>query len=102
MERVLAVLIDAGFAPVAALRLYRAYFALLYGYILNELQDTAIDAEESKDLLRLALRRLPATDYVHIRGLEGELGNYNGLAELQFGLELLFTGIDHTLDNPLS
>ena len=74
LEQVLAVLIDAGFPPVTALRLYRAYFALLYGYVLNELQETVNDPEESKDLLRLGLRRLPATDFVHIRGLETELG----------------------------
>ena len=43
LEQVLAVLIDAGFAPVTALRIYRAYFALLYGYVLNELQETVID-----------------------------------------------------------
>ena len=100
LEQVLAVLIDAGFPPVTALRLYRAYFALLYGYVLNELQETVIDPEESRDLLRIGLRRLPPTDFVHIRSLENELGNYDGLAELELGLELLFTGIHHTLNTP--
>jgi AcrR family transcriptional regulator len=102
LEQVLAVLIDAGFPPVTALRLYRAYFALLYGYVLNELQETVVDPEESRDLLRLGLRRLPPTDFVHIRSLESELGNYDGLAELELGLELLFTGIHHTLNTPAS
>jgi hypothetical protein len=102
LEQVLAVLIDAGFPPVTALRLYRAYFALLYGYVLNELQETVVDPEESRDLLRLGLRRLPPTDFVHIRSLESELGNYDGLAELELGLELLFTGIHHTVNTPAS
>ena len=102
LEQVLAVLIDAEFPPVTALRLYRAYFALLYGYVLNELQETVVDREESRDLLRIGLRRLPPTDFVHIRSLETELGNYDGLAELELGLDILFTGIDHTLNNPPS
>jgi hypothetical protein len=99
LEQVLALLIDAGFPPVTALRIYRAYFALLYGYVLNELQETVNDPEESKDLLRLGLRRLRASDFVHIRALETELGSYNGAAELAVGLDILLTGIDHTLNN---
>jgi len=102
LEQVLAVLITAGFAPVTALHLYRAYFALLYGYVLNELQETVTDAEESKDLLRIGLRRLPPTEFIHIRGLETELGDYDGAAELELGLDLLLTGIDHTLNTPPS
>jgi len=102
LEQLLAVLIDAGFAPVTALRIYRAYFALLYGYVLNQLQETVTDPEESRDLLRLGLRRLPATDFVHIRTLEAELGTYDGAAELAFGLDILLTGIDDTLNNPPS
>ncbi len=97
LERVLAVLIDAGFEPVTALHLYRAYFALLYGYMLDELQETVTDPAESEDLLRIALRRLPATDFVHIRALQHELSGYDGLAELELGLEMLFTGIEHAL-----
>jgi hypothetical protein len=89
------VLIDAGLPPVTALRLYRAYFALLYGNVLNELQETVLDRDESKDRLRLGLRRIPPTDFIHIRSLESELGNYDGLAELELGLQILFTGIDH-------
>ena len=95
LEQVLAVLIDAGFPPVTALRLYRAYFALLYGYVLNELQETVTDPEESRDLLRLGLRRLPPTDFIHIRSLENELGNYDGATELEHGLNLLLAGINH-------
>jgi hypothetical protein len=94
VEQVLAVLIDAGLPPVTALRLYCAYFALLYGNVLNELQETVLDRDESKDLLRLGLRRLPPTDFIHIRSLESELGNYD-LAELGLGLQILFTGIGH-------
>ena len=85
---------------MTALRIYRAYFALLYGYVLNELQETVHDPEESKDLLRLGLRRLRASDFVHIRALEPELGTYDGASELAIGLNILLNGIDATLNNP--
>ena len=55
-----------------------------------------------KDLLRIGLRRLPPTEFIHIRGLETELGDYDGAAELELGLDLLLTGIDHTLNTPPS
>jgi AcrR family transcriptional regulator len=100
LEQLLDVLIDAGFAPVLALHVYRAYFALLYGYILSEIREKTLDPEESLALLRIGLRRLPPTDFVHIRGLETELGDHDGAAELELGLDILLTGIEHTLDTP--
>ena len=78
--------------------MYRAYFALLYGYVLNEIQSTVTDPEESKALLHIGLRRLPPADFLHIRGLETELGDHDSAAELELGLNLLLTGIDRTLD----
>lgn len=102
LEQLLAVLIDAGFTAVVALRIYRAYFALLYGYVLNELRETVTDPEESKVLLRLGLCRLPPADFLHIRGLETELSHYEGAAELELGLDILLSGLDHILNNPPS
>jgi AcrR family transcriptional regulator len=100
LEQLLAVLIDAGLAPVLALRVYRAYFALLYGYVLSEIREKVTDPEESRALLRIGLHRLPATEFVHIRELESELGDYDGAAELEIGLDILLTGIDRALTTP--
>jgi AcrR family transcriptional regulator len=93
LERLLAVLIDAGFRPDTALHAYRAYFGLLYGHVLNELQELVVDAEESDDLLRLGLHRLPAREFPYLRSLASELGRYDGAAELQLGLDYLLAGL---------
>ncbi|WP_205843710.1 TetR/AcrR family transcriptional regulator C-terminal domain-containing protein [Nakamurella deserti] len=93
LERVLAILVDAGFPPAAALHAYRAYFGLLYGHVLNELQEYVVDPEESDDLLRLGLHRLPPREFPHVRSLAGELGRYDGAAELQLGLDYLLAGL---------
>ncbi|GAP55364.1 tetracycline repressor protein class C [Arthrobacter sp. Hiyo6] len=63
LEQILGLLIDAGFAPADALHVYRAYYAFLYGHILNELQEFIVDPEENEVLLRLGLHRLPARDF---------------------------------------
>lgn len=47
------VLITAGFSPVGALHVYRAYYGFLYDHILNELQEFVVDPEENEVLLRL-------------------------------------------------
>lgn len=59
LEQNVALLTDAGFTPHDALRAYRAYFGFLYGHILTQLQEVVADPEETDDLLRLGLHRLP-------------------------------------------
>jgi AcrR family transcriptional regulator len=93
LERVLRVLTDAGFAPPVALRIYRLYIDLLYGHMLTELQELVPDPEESGHLLRLGLHRLPAAEFPLLRGLADELSAYDGAAELDEGLVILFAGI---------
>jgi AcrR family transcriptional regulator len=97
LEQLLAVLIDGGFRPDAALHVYRAYFGLLYGHVLNELQEYVVDPEESDDLLRLGLHRLPAREFPYLRSLAAELGRYDGAAELQLGLDYLLAGLARQL-----
>jgi AcrR family transcriptional regulator len=93
LERLLRVLTDAGFPPPLALRVYRLYIGFLYGHMLTELQEMVADPEETTDLLRLGLHRLPAKDFPLLRGLATELAGYDGEAELEQGLTVLFTGL---------
>jgi AcrR family transcriptional regulator len=93
LEMLLALLIDAGFSPRDALHVYRAFFGFLYGHVLTELQEVIADPEESDDLLRLGLHRLPPREFPHIRGLASELAHYDGAAELDQGLDILLTGL---------
>ena len=102
MEYLLAVLTGAGFTPAAALHAYRAYFGLLYGHILNAIEEFVVDDTETDHLLRLGLHRLPVNEFPHIRGLAAELGHYDGAAELATGLEMLITGLQANLKTTTS
>jgi hypothetical protein len=77
------------------LHVYRVYFGFLYGHILNELQELVTNPEETDDLLRLGLHRLPPRDFPQLRSLAGALAAYDGVTELDRGLDILLTGL-HT------
>ncbi|WP_104046055.1 TetR/AcrR family transcriptional regulator C-terminal domain-containing protein [Arthrobacter sp. ZGTC412] len=93
LEHILALLIDAGFAPADALHVYRVYYGFLYGHILNELQEYIVDPDENEAILRLGLHRLPAKEFPHLRALGPALADYDGAAELDQGLTILLTGL---------
>lgn len=93
LEQILALLIEAGFTPAAALHVYRAYYGFLYGHILNELQEYIVDPEENEAILRLGLHRLPAKDFPHLRALGPILADYDGDGELDQGLSILLSGL---------
>lgn len=97
LEQMLTLLTGAGFRPDQALRAYRALFGLLHGHVLTELQEIVVDPDETDDLLRLGVHRLPAREFPHVRALAGELARYDGAAELDQALDLLLAGLvpDH-------
>ncbi|GAB2655569.1 TetR/AcrR family transcriptional regulator C-terminal domain-containing protein [Nocardia goodfellowii] len=100
LEDVLALLTRAGFAGPDALHIYRALFGFLYGHVLNELQEVVERPEETDDLLRLGLHRLPVGDFPLLRGLASDLASYDGAAELERGLDILLAGLAATLPYP--
>jgi AcrR family transcriptional regulator len=93
LERLLKVLTDAGFAPPVALKIYRLYIGFLHGHLLTELQELVADPDETIDLLRLGLHRLPPREFPLLRSLATELATYDGAAELDEGLAVLFRGL---------
>ncbi|WP_438612673.1 TetR/AcrR family transcriptional regulator C-terminal domain-containing protein [Kocuria cellulosilytica] len=93
LENILALLIDAGFAPADALHVYRAYYGFLYGHVLNELQEIVVDEQENESLLRLGLHRLPARQFPRLRAMASLLADYDGAAELDQGITILLTGL---------
>lgn len=97
VEQMLTRLIGAGFAPVTALHVHRAYTGCLYGHILTELQELIADPEETDDLLRLGLQRLPAREFPVLRSLASALAGYDGGAELDRSLDTLLAGLDAQL-----
>jgi hypothetical protein len=93
LEDVLALLTSAGFSGDDALRIYRMLFGYLHGHVLTELQEVIERPEETDDVLRLGLHRLPVTEFPHVRALASALASYDGAAELDRGLDLLLSGL---------
>jgi AcrR family transcriptional regulator len=97
LEDLLALLTRAGFSGPDALHIYRAFFGLLNGHVLNELQELVENPDETDDLLRLGMHRLPLSEFPLLRSLSHALACYDGAAELERGLDILITGLAGTL-----
>ncbi len=93
LEALLELFIGAGFDGRGALRAYRLYVGFLYGSVLNELQERVPSPDESDDLLRLGLYRLAAREFPRLRGLATELAAYDGVQELDEGLDVVLAGL---------
>ncbi|MFI1460702.1 TetR/AcrR family transcriptional regulator C-terminal domain-containing protein [Nocardia carnea] len=100
LEDMLALLTRVGYTEVDALHIYRALFGFLYGHVLNELQEIVERPEETDDLLRLGLYRLPIGEFPLIRALAPVLAAYDGAVELERGLDILLAGLAATLPGP--
>ncbi|GAB2544817.1 TetR/AcrR family transcriptional regulator C-terminal domain-containing protein [Nocardia heshunensis] len=100
LENILELLTRAGFSGADALHVYRALFGFLYGHVLNELQEIVERPEETDEVLRLGLYRLPLEEFPLVRGLAPVLASYDGAAELERGLDILLTGLTATLPVP--
>lgn len=98
LEDLLELFIVAGFDERGALHAYRLYMGFLYGHVLNELQERVLAPEETDDLLRLGLHRLPAREFPRLRSLAAELAAYDGCAELEEGLQVVLGGLRRQLD----
>ena len=97
LEDILTLLTRAGYSGPDALHIYRALFGFLHGHVLDELQELTVSPDETDDLLRLGLHRLPISDFPLLRSLATALATYNGAAELERGLNILLTGLTTTL-----
>jgi len=100
LEDVLTLLTRAGFSGSDVLHIYRALFGFLHGHVLNELQELVENPDETDDLLRLGLHRLPIGEFPRLRSLAPVLASYDGAAELERGLDILLTGLTATLVPP--
>src|SRR5687768_15915573 len=97
LEDLLELFIGAGFDGRRALHAYRLYIGFLHGHVLNELQEHVHDPDETDDLLRLGLHRLPPREFPRLRSLAAELAAYNGAEELDKGLSIVLGGLRHQL-----
>jgi AcrR family transcriptional regulator len=97
LEGVLTLLTRAGFSGPDALHICRALFGFLQGHVLNELQQLVENPDETDDLLRLGLHRLPIGEFPLLRSLAPVLASHDGATELERGLDILLTGLTTTL-----
>jgi AcrR family transcriptional regulator len=93
LEDIVELLMGAGFSGGDALHIYRALFGFLHGHVLNELQELVENPDETDDLLRLGLHRLPIGEFPRLRSLAPVLASYDGGAELERGLDILLAGL---------
>jgi AcrR family transcriptional regulator len=98
LEAVLELLVRAGFDARSALHGYRLYMGFLQGHVLNELQERVHDPDETDDLLRLGLHRLPPREFPRLRSLASALASYDGAQELDEGLDVVLGGLQRQLD----
>ena len=57
------------------------------------MQQQVPDPDETDDLLRLGLHRLPITQFPRLRSLATVLATYDGAAELDEGLDIVIAGL---------
>jgi len=93
LEDFLELFTGAGFSPADALHAYRLFFGFLHGHVLHELQELIDNPDETDDLLRLGLHRLPLAQFPRLRALASELAGYDGAAQLHQGVEMMITGL---------
>jgi hypothetical protein len=93
LEELLELFITAGFDHHGALHAARLFTGFLYGHVLHELQERVHDPDETDDLLRLGLHRLPVTRFPRLRSLAAVLAAYDGAAELDEGLAIVLGGL---------
>ena len=98
LEALLELLIRAGFDSRGSLHAYRLYMGFLQGHVLNELQERVQNPDETDDLLRLGLYRLPAREFPRLRSLATALASYDGARELDEGLDIVLGGLQRQLD----
>ena len=93
LEELIELFSAAGFDQPGALHAARLFTGFLYGHVLHELQEQIQNPDETDDLLRLGLHRLPITQFPRLRSLATALAAYDGAAELDEGLAIVLAGL---------
>jgi AcrR family transcriptional regulator len=91
VERLLGVLVGAGFAPATALGIYRATVSYARGYALAETTGFTVDAARKDGRRRLAA--LSASEFPILAGRARELAELDPDSAFELGLQALLTGL---------
>jgi AcrR family transcriptional regulator len=91
VERLLWVLVGAGFRPAAALGVYRATVSYARGYALAEATGFTVDAAGAAGRRRLAA--LPRAEFPILAGRAREMSALDPDSAFELGLQALLTGL---------
>lgn len=102
IDATLGCLCEAGFSLELADHVWNAIDSHIYGFTLQALNFPFEPAEYS-EAAKTALALIPAEQYPYFNRLAEQViaGNYDGLHDFEFGLDLILDGLDR-LYNPLS
>jgi Tetracyclin repressor-like, C-terminal domain len=100
LEELLELFSSAGFDLHGALHAARLFTGFLNQHLLHELQEHIDNPDETDDLLRLGLHRLPVSAFPRLRSLATILAAYDGAAELDEGLDIVIAGLRSQLLTP--
>lgn len=100
LEELLELFGEAGFDEHGSLHAARLFTGYLYQHLLHEIQEHVDNPDETDDLLRLGLHRLPITEFPRLRSLAGVIAAYDGAAELDEGLNIVIAGLRSQLHAP--
>ncbi|AVV45717.1 TetR/AcrR family transcriptional regulator C-terminal domain-containing protein [Streptomyces sp. ID05-04B] len=88
-ERLLALLLEAGFDEATAATVFRAFTAWLLGYVSVELQPMVDNPEEPDPAFRLGLHRMSPQELPRLRQAAPALAEKGGVDGLTAGLDAL-------------
>jgi AcrR family transcriptional regulator len=95
VDATLGCLCEAGFSPEMADHAWNAIDSHIYGFTLQEL-NFPIEAENYADMAEEHISLIPADQYPYLNRLSHQVmaGDYDGLHDFEFGLDLILDGLD--------
>jgi AcrR family transcriptional regulator len=95
VDATIGCLVEAGFSYEMADHAWNAIDSYIYGFTLMKL-NFPFAPEEYAEVAKAYLPQIPADQYPFLNGLSQEViaGRYNGLHNLEFGLDLILDGLD--------
>ncbi len=99
VDATLGCLRAAGFSFEMADHAWNAIDSHIYGFTLQAL-NFPFEATEYADVAERYVSMIPADQYPHLNGLTHHVmaGNYDGIHDFEFGLELILKGLDQLRD----
>jgi AcrR family transcriptional regulator len=102
LDATLGCLCEAGFSVERVDRAWNAIDSHIYGFTLQQL-NFPFEAAEYSQVAKDYLPNIPADKYPYINRLTQQIvaGDYDGIHDFEFGLELILNGLDKLRDNDL-